>query len=193
MATQYFKRNLPLNLNREGKQILLVCVLLPLKRDKNVWHLQAISSIWRPLAFLPVTLSFCSTKTVKSLSFLPPWEFQTPLSLGTPRFPINLPRKWLSQNRPDFTDLLNAKTPFQLLSLGPGRFSYNQVCLLAYTAEVPMKPVPGWAQRHPRQSPGRQSPSEYHLVQIPYDKIRESAPGREPESSLRCRRIPLPL
>ena len=33
----------------------------------------------------------------KSLSFLPPWEFQTPLSLGTPRFPINLPRKWLSQ------------------------------------------------------------------------------------------------
>ena len=33
----------------------------------------------------------------KSLSFLPPWEFQTPLSLGTPRLPINLPRKWLSQ------------------------------------------------------------------------------------------------
>ena len=32
----------------------------------------------------------------KSLSFLPPWEFQTPLSLGTPRLPINLPRKWLS-------------------------------------------------------------------------------------------------
>ena len=31
--------------------------LLPLKRDKNVWHLQAISSIWRPLAFLPVTFS----------------------------------------------------------------------------------------------------------------------------------------
>ena len=33
----------------------------------------------------------------KSLSFFPPWEFQTPLSLGTPRLPINLPRKWLSQ------------------------------------------------------------------------------------------------
>ena len=32
----------------------------------------------------------------KSLSFLPPWEFQTPLSLGTPRLPINLPRNWLS-------------------------------------------------------------------------------------------------
>ena len=35
----------------------------------------------------------------RSLSFLPPWEFQTPLSLGTPRFPINLPRKWLSQKQ----------------------------------------------------------------------------------------------
>ena len=34
----------------------------------------------------------------KSLSFLPPWEFQTLLSLGTPRLPINLPRKWLSHN-----------------------------------------------------------------------------------------------
>ena len=34
----------------------------------------------------------------KSLSFLPPWEFQTPLSLGTPRLPINLPRNWLSQS-----------------------------------------------------------------------------------------------
>ena len=33
----------------------------------------------------------------KSLSFLPPWEFQTPLSLGTPRLLINLPRNWLSQ------------------------------------------------------------------------------------------------
>ena len=28
---------------------------------------------------------------------MPPWEFQTPLSLGTPRLLINLPRKWLSQ------------------------------------------------------------------------------------------------
>ena len=33
----------------------------------------------------------------KSLSFLPPWEFQTPLSLGTPKVLINLPRKWLFQ------------------------------------------------------------------------------------------------
>ena len=56
MAIQYFKRNL-LNLYREGKKISLVCFLLLLKRDKNVWHLQPISSIWRPLAFLPVALS----------------------------------------------------------------------------------------------------------------------------------------
>ena len=34
----------------------------------------------------------------KSLSFLPPWEFQTPFSLGTTRLPINLPRKWLSHS-----------------------------------------------------------------------------------------------
>ena len=33
----------------------------------------------------------------KCLSFLPPWEFQNPLSLGTPRLLINLPRKWFSQ------------------------------------------------------------------------------------------------
>ena len=41
----------------EKEKIQLVCFLLPLKGDKNVWHLQAISSIWRPLGFLPVTLS----------------------------------------------------------------------------------------------------------------------------------------
>ena len=34
------------------------CLLLPLKREgQNVWHGQPISSVWRPLAFLPVTLS----------------------------------------------------------------------------------------------------------------------------------------
>ena len=34
MATQNFKRNLLLNLYREGKKISLVCFLLPIKRDK---------------------------------------------------------------------------------------------------------------------------------------------------------------
>ena len=45
---------------RETKILtLIVCFLLLLKREiKNVWYLQPISSIWRPLAFLPVTLSF---------------------------------------------------------------------------------------------------------------------------------------
>ena len=44
----------------EKEKISLVCFLLLLKRDKNVWHLQPISSVWRPLAFLPVTLSWHS-------------------------------------------------------------------------------------------------------------------------------------
>ena len=41
----------------EKKKISLVCFLLLLKRDKNVWHLKSISSVWRHLAFLPVILS----------------------------------------------------------------------------------------------------------------------------------------
>ena len=36
---------------------VLEWVAISLKTDKNVWHLQLISSIWRPLAFLPVTVS----------------------------------------------------------------------------------------------------------------------------------------
>ena len=32
----------------EKKKILLVCFLLPLKRDKNVWHLQAIPPFGHP-------------------------------------------------------------------------------------------------------------------------------------------------
>ena len=35
----------------------------------------------------------------KSWSFLPPWEFQTPLPLGTPGLIINLPKNWLSQEQ----------------------------------------------------------------------------------------------
>ena len=42
----------------EKEKLQLVCFLLPLKREKNVWHVQGIFSIWTPLAFLPVTLSF---------------------------------------------------------------------------------------------------------------------------------------
>ena len=45
---------------REARnQTLVVCFLLPLKRErKDVRHLQPLCSVWRPLAFLPVTLSF---------------------------------------------------------------------------------------------------------------------------------------
>ena len=66
-------------------------------------------------------------------------------------------------NHPCLSDLLNAKALFQLLSLGPGRTPYSHASLLPYTAPVPRKPVPGWAQGHPRRSPGRQHPSECHL------------------------------
>ena len=54
MATQYFKRNLFLNLYREGKNT--ASLFPPAAWEKNVWHLQPIPSIWRPLAFLAVTL-----------------------------------------------------------------------------------------------------------------------------------------
>ena len=80
-------------------------------------------------------------------------------------------------NHPCLSDLLNAKALFQLLSLGPGRTPYSHTFLLPYTAPVPRKPVPGWAQGHPRWSPGRQHPSECHLGADPYDTIRDSAPG----------------
>ena len=49
----------------------------------------------------------------KSLSFPPPWEFQTPLSLGTSRLLINLPRNWLSQKyNPSQKDLINPGIKF---------------------------------------------------------------------------------
>ena len=59
------------------KKILLVCFLLRLKRDKNVSHLQAISSIWRPLSpwgpldFLSTYLGNDSLTTM----LLCPWNF----------------------------------------------------------------------------------------------------------------------
>ena len=65
MATQHFKRNLLLNLYREEKKYL-VYFFLPLKREKNFWHLQPVSSVWRPLAFLPVTLSLLSSSSICS-------------------------------------------------------------------------------------------------------------------------------
>ena len=95
MATQHFKRNLLLNLYREGKKISLVCFLLPLKRDKNVWHLQATSSVWKPLAFQPVTLSqrlmcavcMCAKHVSHVWLFVTPWTvaLQAPLSMGSSR------------------------------------------------------------------------------------------------------------
>ena len=72
---------------------------------------------------------------------------------------------------PTLTDLLNANSLFQLVSLAKGRTPYSQVTLLTYTAHMLRKTVLGWAQGCQRRSPGTQLPSECHLVQIPYDKI----------------------
>ena len=48
----------PKFVQRQGKNITLVCFLLPLKREiKKYLTLEPISSIWRPLAFLPVIFS----------------------------------------------------------------------------------------------------------------------------------------
>ena len=80
----------------------------------------------------------------KSLSFLPPWEFHTPLSLGTPRLLINLPRKWLShssvsQSCPTLCDTMNCSMP-PCPSPTPGVHSNscpsNRWCHLAISSPV---------------------------------------------------------
>ena len=96
-------------------------------------------------------------------------------------------------NHQGHSDFLDVKTLFQLLSLGPGRTPYSHASLLAYTAHVPRKPVLGWVHGHPRRSPGMQLPSECHLLQIAYNKIRDCDPERLPKSSPRCRHSSLPL
>ena len=45
-------------MEKEKNLTLVVCFFLLFEGEiKNIWHLKPISSIWRPLAFLPVTLS----------------------------------------------------------------------------------------------------------------------------------------
>ena len=65
----------------------------------------------------------CRGKKVKSLSFLPPWVFQTSLSLGTPRLLINLPRKWLSQGCLYF--LIHCLGLSYLFFQGAASFNFN--------------------------------------------------------------------
>lgn len=97
-------------------------------------------------------------------------------SLSGPTAHASLGRKaaFLSQRHQDglnhqgLSDLLDVKTLFQLLSLGPGRTPYSHTSLLAYTAHMPRKPASIWAQEHPRRSPGTQLPSEHHLVSDPH-------------------------
>ena len=59
-ATQNFKRNLLLNLYREREKknvTLIVCFLLPLKREKKYLTLAAYFFYLGPRDFLPVILS----------------------------------------------------------------------------------------------------------------------------------------
>ena len=84
MATQNFKRNLLLNLYREGKKyISLVCFLLPLKREiKNTWPLQPISIIWRPPSVpvcYPLTRVF-SSELVLCIRWPKYWSFNFSIS-----------------------------------------------------------------------------------------------------------------
>ena len=58
MATQYFKRNLLLNLCREGKKNRLFVSSCHLREIKMS---DTCRLFWRPLAFLPVTLSHTHT------------------------------------------------------------------------------------------------------------------------------------
>ena len=61
MATQNFKRDLLLNLYREGKKISLVCFLLPIKRDKmsdTCRLFPPFGDLWPFYLLLSVILSF---------------------------------------------------------------------------------------------------------------------------------------
>ena len=82
----------------EKEKILLVCFLLLLKRDKNVWHLQAISSIWRPLAFLPVTLSIPWHRDTWRVPLAPFQPLQPWARLGT-QSSLFTYRKWMRWQR----------------------------------------------------------------------------------------------
>ena len=77
----------------EGKKILTlaVCFLLSLKREikKNVWHLQSVSSIWRTLAFLLVTLSLVrqSVLVIQTVQSLPAMQETLGSIIGSRRSP----------------------------------------------------------------------------------------------------------
>ena len=103
----------------------------------------------------------------KSLSFLPRWEFQTPISLGTPRLPINLPRNWLSHG--DDMDSLSliffCSAPHPQDSLNDYIFgirSKNTFKLYVFSHEQPflkaMRPEPtvmDGRERSPKREKGR--------------------------------------
>ena len=60
-------------------------------------------------------------KRGKKLVLFLPWEFQTPLSLGTPRLLIKLPRKWLSHK-------VVGRDSWRQWALGGGTASFLVTC-----------------------------------------------------------------
>ena len=77
MATQNFNWNLFLNLYREGGKYN-TSLFPPASWERNVWHLQPVSSVWRPLAFPPVTLSTPEWVAVSSSRSSRPREWVCP-------------------------------------------------------------------------------------------------------------------
>ena len=133
MATQYFKRNL-LHLYREEKNI---ASLFPLATwDKNVWHLQAISSFWRPLAFLlPSQWFHCLKRSQPDTAFL---QF----FYGCPG--CSLLRIWSGLSKIHILEILIKSGPGKKLGTGkklPWRLSCSSSELAVSLPPLEKKPV----------------------------------------------------
>ena len=80
VSLRWNQRNLLLILHGEGKKNLglVICFLLLLKGEiKIVWFLQPISSVWRPLAFLPVTSQKVSLREMIIISKISQYFWST--------------------------------------------------------------------------------------------------------------------
>ena len=131
----------------EKEKISLVCFLLPLKRDKNVWHLQAISSIWRPVEELE------GFKQILRMYLFHSWrrlEAGTSITKGYERSPSAQGWEWMTKGHTPGLEafqgfllitcfweqglLFHDKTPFRVLpKLCYGLVGGNCIlCLNAY-------------------------------------------------------------
>ena len=59
----------------------------------------SVHGIFQAIVLEWIAISFSKECRGEKKFVLPPWEFQTPLSLGTSGLLINLSRKWLSQTQ----------------------------------------------------------------------------------------------